>query len=174
MPRRPVNTAMSVAAFTVFATFAAAAAAAAAAAPCDTPPFREFDFWLGEWRVHTPDGKLAGTNRIEREYGGCVVHERYETERGYRGESLNMYDASRKVWHQTWVDNSGTLLTLEGRAIDGKMTLEGQGVGTDGQSIRHRITWTPNANGTVRQLWESTDAKGVWVTAFDGVYSKSK
>ena len=45
-----------------------------------------------------PRGKLAGTNRIEREYDGCVIHER---------------DAARHVWHQTWVDNSGTLLTLE-------------------------------------------------------------
>jgi len=144
----------------------------AAAAPCDASEHRQFDFWLGEWEVRTPDGKLAGTNRIEREYGGCVLHERYDTGRGYSGESLNVYDAPRKAWHQTWVDTSGTLLLLEGGLRDGRMVLEGQTVGADAQTTRHRITWTPNPDGSVRQFWESTDARGQWTTAFDGLYKR--
>ena len=144
----------------------------ASAAACDGPAFRQFDFWIGEWQVRTPDGKLVGTNRIEREYGGCVIHERYTTGRGYSGESLNMFDAPRKVWHQTWVDDSGVLLVLEGRVIDGRMVLEGQAPAPEGHTIKHRITWTPNADGSVRQLWESTDAKGAWTIAFDGAYTK--
>ena len=87
---------------------------------------RQFDFWLGEWEVRTPDGKLAGTNRITREYGGCVLHERYDTGRGYSGESLNVYDAPRKAWHQTWVDNGGLLLVLEGAFRANRMVLEGE------------------------------------------------
>ena len=152
--------------------FGIAAATAAHGAPCDAPAYREFDFWLGEWNVRTPDGKLAGANRIEREYGGCVLHERYDTGKGYSGESLNVYDAARKVWHQTWVDNGGTLLLLEGRLAGGSMTLGGQTTANDGQITRHRITWTPNADGSVRQLWESTDANGAWTTAFDGRYTR--
>ena len=35
-------------------------------AACADPAYRQFDFWIGEWQVHTPDGKLAGTNRITR------------------------------------------------------------------------------------------------------------
>lgn len=142
------------------------------AAACDSPPMHEFDFWLGEWNVHTPDGKLAGTNSIRREYDGCVLHERYTTGHGYSGESLNIYDAPRKVWHQSWVDNTGLLLLLEGGWRGASMVLEGQTVSPEGQVIRHKISWTPNANGTVRQLWESTDAKGQWAIAFDGLYSK--
>jgi len=144
----------------------------AIAAPCETPAQRAFDFWLGEWQVRTPDGKLAGVNRIEREYDGCVLRERYTTGRGYGGESLNIYDAPRKVWHQTWVDTAGTLLVLEGGIRDGKMVLEGQTTGADAQLTRHRITWTANADGSVRQLWESTDAKGQWSTTFDGLYMR--
>jgi hypothetical protein len=99
-----------------------------AAAPCASPEHRQFDFWIGEWQVKKPDGGFAGINRIESQYGGCVVHEHYVTGHGYSGESLNLYDATRKVWHQTWVDNTGLLLTLEGR-FDGKsMVLEGQAV----------------------------------------------
>jgi hypothetical protein len=145
---------------------------AAAADACEVAEHRQFDFWLGDWNVHTPDGKLAGVNSIVREYGGCVLHERYSTNHGYSGESLNMYDASRKVWHQTWVDSTGTLLLLEGGVRGGSMVLEGQTVGAEGQITKHRITWTPNADGSVRQHWESTDGKGEWGTAFDGKYTR--
>jgi hypothetical protein len=156
----------------VAAALAASTAPAWAAAPCEAPEYRAFDFWLGEWQVRTPDGKLAGKNRIAREYGGCVLHERYETGRGYSGESLNTYDVGRRTWHQTWVDSSGTLLLLEGGLRNGSMVLEGQTVASDARPIRHRITWTPNADGSVRQLWESTDAKGQWSTVFDGAYTR--
>ena len=64
------------------------------------------------------NGKLAGRNRIEREYGGCVLHERYDTGRGYTGESLNAFDQLRGTWHQTWVDSSGLLLLIEGGLVD--------------------------------------------------------
>ena len=145
---------------------------AAHAAPCDDVAHRAFDFWLGQWEVRTPDGKLAGTNRIEREYGGCVIHERYDTARGYGGESLNIYDASRKVWHQSWVDTDGTLLLLEGGLREGQMVLEGQTANAGAPATKHRITWSPNPDGSVRQLWESTDGQGRWTVAFDGRYTR--
>jgi hypothetical protein len=148
------------------------ASGAMAAYACEASDHRAFDFWLGEWLVHTPDGKLAGSNRISSEYNGCVVHERYDTGRGYSGESLNIYDAGRKVWHQTWVDTSGTLLVLEGGLRGGSMVIEGQTTGPDAQVTKHRIKWTPNINGSVRQFWESTDAKGKWGVAFDGLYTR--
>jgi hypothetical protein len=145
--------------------------ATAIAAPCDAPEYRAFDFWLGEWQVYKSDGKLAGTSRIEREYGGCVLHERYKNDAGYSGESLNIYDAGRKVWHQTWVDNAGTLLLLDGGLREGKMVLEGAAV-EGAKHVRHRITWTPNADGTVRQHWESREGEGKWNTIFDGLYRR--
>ena len=146
----------------------------AAAAPCDSPAHRQFDFWVGEWLVHTPKGKLAGVNRIERKHGGCVLHERYETGGTYAGESLNIYDAPRSLWHQSWVDNTGQLLLLEGGLKEGSMVLEGQTRGDKGAVTRHRITWTPRPDGSVRQHWQSTDARGQWTTAFDGLYTRKK
>ncbi|HEY0939631.1 MAG TPA: hypothetical protein VGE08_06005 [Steroidobacter sp.] len=150
----------------------AADAADTVAGPCDSNEHRQFDFWMGDWNVYTPGGKLAGVNSISREYGGCVLHERYSTERGYAGESLNAYDAGRKVWHQTWVDTDGTLLLLEGGLRRENMVLEGQVVGPKGEVTKHRITWTPNADGTVRQHWETSEKQGAWTTAFDGTYKR--
>jgi hypothetical protein len=143
-----------------------------AAAPCSEAEHRQFDFWVGEWQVHIKDGSLAGINRIDREFGGCVLHEHYLTGRGYSGESFNIYDSSRKVWHQTWVDSSGLLLTLEGHLVGSNMVLEGKGRQPDGSENKQRITWSPNADGSVRQLWESTDPKGQWLVSFDGLYTK--
>lgn len=146
--------------------------APAATGACEGTEHRAFDFWLGEWNVFTAEGKLAGVNRIEREYGGCVLHERYAAGSAYRGESLNIYDPGRKVWHQSWVDNSGTLLLLDGGVREGRMVLEGRTLDAAGLETRHRITWTPNSDGTVRQHWEQTDAAGKWTTAFDGLYRR--
>ena len=153
------------------ATLLLALAFGSADAACDDAAHRQFDFWLGHWQVHTHEGKFAGNNHIASEYDGCVLHERYDTGRGYRGESLNMYDTARKAWHQTWVDSAGTLLLLEGGLRDGSMVLEGQ-TGAAGRITRHRIGWTPRADGSVRQQWESTDADGRWRTVFDGIYTR--
>jgi hypothetical protein len=111
-------------------------------------------------------------NRITLEYGGCVVHEHYATGRGYSGESLNTYDAARKVWHQTWVDDGGLLLMLEGHWDGNSMRLEGVAAGVDGALTKQRITWSPHPDGSVRQLWEAADGKGAWVVVFDGRYTK--
>jgi hypothetical protein len=138
---------------------------------CDSAQHRQFDFWLGEWQVTTPDGRVAGTNRIRRAFDGCVLHEQYDTGRGYRGASFNIYDAGRDTWHQTWVDNGGTLLRLEGGLRDGLMVLEGVTLDDDGNPVAHRIIWTPNDDGTVRQLWQVTDATGEQSVAFDGLYT---
>ena len=145
---------------------------AAPPAPCTTAEHRQFDFWIGDWRVFKPDGSLAGMNRVTQDYGGCVVHEHYATGKGYSGESLNAYDPSRKVWHQTWVDSGGLLLTLEGHWDGKNMVLEGISPRPDGTPAKQRITWTPNPDGSVRQLWETADAHGAWTVAFDGKYTK--
>jgi len=147
-------------------------AVSAAESPCGTAEHRQFDFRIGDWVVRTRDGKLAGRDRIERDFDGCALRERYSTERGYRGESLNAYDPGRQRWHQTWIDNTGTVLLLDGALQGGRMVLEGSAVGADGRTTRHRISWTPNPDGNVRQLWETTDASGNSRTLFDGLYSR--
>jgi hypothetical protein len=141
--------------------------------PCTDAEHRAFDFWAGSWEVRIPDGRLAGHNTIEVSLNGCVLHEHYTTPKGYEGESFNVFDASRGVWHQTWVDNGGALLTLEG-AFDGeKMVLEGTTQDAAGAVTLQRITWS-RVDGDpdrVRQLWEaSSDSGSTWTVAFDGLY----
>jgi hypothetical protein len=140
---------------------------------CAAGQHRQFDFWIGVWDVHQADGKLAGRNTITRAYGGCVIEEHYVGARGYAGGSLNIYDASRGRWHQTWVDNGGLLLELDGAFRDGKMVMEGETLDSAGAVQKQRITWEPLPGGKVRQHWQqSTDAGASWSTLFDATNTK--
>jgi hypothetical protein len=160
----------------VLVGLSSAAGAGSTSAPlspsCSAAEYRQFDFWIGDWEV-TANGKVAGVNRIERILDGCGLLESWTGASGYRGNSLNFYDASRKRWHQTWTDTSGLALALDGALAGGNMVLSGTRFDTERQQTVHdRITWTPNADGSVRQLWEaSTDGKS-WSTVFDGLYAR--
>jgi hypothetical protein len=142
-------------------------------AACIAPEHRQFDFWIGEWDVQLPNGRKAGTNRIEPILGGCALQESWIGAGGMAGHSYNVYDSSRKVWHQTWVDGQGNLLQLEGGFANNRMTLSGETRDSAGAVVLNRITWNPTAPGRVRQLWEtSTDGGATWTVAFDGRYIK--
>lgn len=159
----------------LFIPFALAAQAALAAPPsCAVQAHRQFDFWIGDWTVSRADNGLpAGENRIVPVLDGCALQESWTGAKGFRGNSYNVFDATRGVWHQTWVDSSGGLLLLEGKLADGKMVLEGQQRQADGKSVLNRITWTPLDGGKVRQRWDSTaDGGKTWQVVFDGIYSK--
>ncbi len=139
--------------------------------PCGAPQHRQFDFWIGEWDVRTPDGKLAGTNRITPILGGCGLQENWTGAGGTTGTSLNTYDAARGLWHQTWIDSSGSVLLLEGSFRDGKMVLSGVTRPAGSATTTDRITWEALRGGDVRQLWEqSSDGGTSWTVAFDGRY----
>src|SRR5262245_25311370 len=101
-------------------------APAAKPAGCRTSEHRQFDFWLGEWDVTDAKGKVAGRNRIVALHDGCVLQEVWSGTGGFTGTSLNAYDADRKQWLQTWVDNSGGVLQLAGSFTGGRMALAGE------------------------------------------------
>jgi hypothetical protein len=137
---------------------------------CTAPEHRQFDFWIGEWTVTLPDGKHAGDNRIESILEGCALAESWRGASGGAGHSYNAYDRERKVWHQTWVDRDGEVLLLDGGLRDGRMVLGGMRGGR-----QQRITWTPQPDGTVRQLWESSGDQGkAWRVEFDGRYTRKR
>ena len=139
---------------------------------CASPEHRQFDFWVGDWTV-TQAGKVAGSNRIERILDGCALLESWTGASGYRGNSLNFYDPARQRWHQTWIGTDGQGLALDGEFVGGKMVLAGTRHDPATQKTIHdRITWTPNPDGTVRQLWESSGDGKAWSVAFDGLYKR--
>lgn len=142
--------------------------------PCAAPEYDQFDFWLGKWTSYDKDGKKQGTNHLHQVMGNCGMQENWTSANGaYKGTSFNFYDKREDKWYQTWVDNQGGHLFLEGGMAGDSMQLSGERTNPDGEHVIDRITWTPLDDGRVRQHWEvSKDGGDTWSDLFDGYYQK--
>jgi hypothetical protein len=143
--------------------------------PCKTrAESRQFDFWLGEWDVKTPQGQLAGRSLIQTMVADCVVFENWSATSGSNGKSMNVYSQTDKKWHQTWIDEKGTLTNYVGGFADGKMVLVADTV-VDGKKTLSKMTFSKLPGGEVRQFGEnSTDDGKSWVTSFELIYFRKK
>jgi hypothetical protein len=143
-----------------------------AAPVCTAPEYRQFDFWIGDWDafdVDKPSTPVART-RVERILDGCVLLEDYQAANGSHGESFSIYDASRKVWHQSWVTNRGRLLVIEGSLENGAMTLSGADQDAAGRQRLVRGTWKPVSGGVRETAVTSLDGGKTWMQWFDLVF----
>jgi hypothetical protein len=107
----------------------------------------------------------------------CLLQENWNSNGSpYSGTSYNFYNPGTRKWQQVWLDNQGGNLLLEGTFENGRMILTSGELPNREQKLQiDRITWTPNKDGTVRQLWEITTDKGKnWTVVFDGLYKRLK
>jgi hypothetical protein len=119
---------------------------------------------------YNPTTKVART-QVDLILDGCVLRENYQATDGHQGQSFSIYDASRKVWHQTWVTNRGQLLVIEGTFEAGEMVLSGVDHATE---TLVRGTWKP-VNGGVREIGvTATDGGKTWKPWFDLVFRPHK
>ncbi|HEX6993068.1 MAG TPA: tetratricopeptide repeat protein [Gammaproteobacteria bacterium] len=142
--------------------------------PCTgLPEASQFDFWLGRWEVRNIDGTLIGYDTITKRDGDCSILEQWERQSGSTGTSLSFFVPSRGQWRHVWTGSGGTVIELTGELREtGEMHMEGTlEYVTPEQVVALRATWTPLADGRVRQRIEQFDvvAQG-WVVWFDGVF----
>lgn len=141
---------------------------------CCTEQHAAFDFWIGTWEVTNPDGSRAGKNVIEKILDNCALRENWTSATAsYTGTSTNFYNYKTKQWEQLWIDNQGESLKLKGNRTGSQMILQtDEARNKKGEPFIHRITWTLNADGSIRQLWETiTNRKDITIV-FDGWYKK--
>jgi len=154
---------------------AAAAAEEKPAPDCTAPAHRAFDFWIGEWDAYvTGSNELAGRSTIAREDGGCVITEHWRSQRAaYTGRSLNLYDRDTGHWQQFWVDSHGDVTRFIGDAAPTGMVFTAPGDRSpdfEGEQTQ-RMTFTRQADGSVRQLGEtSADNGATWTQSYDFTY----
>jgi hypothetical protein len=145
---------------------------------CTAPEFHQLDFWIGDWDTvdlaDHPDGKGPSIAHavVEPVLDGCALHERYEQSDGLVGESYTLYVVSRKIWHQSWVNNGANLWLQDGDFKDGVLTLNATTIGKDGKPIQHRITWNRQGAGVRETSHASTDAGKTWNDEFDVLFVK--
>lgn len=164
-----------IAVLVVLAAPAAAQSAPPGPAPaCTAPAFKQFDFWVGDWDVYpTGQERLVAHSRIEKLYNGCAIRENWIPLNGQTGGSLNTYVAEAGQWRQLWTDSSASWVEFRG-GFDGKaMVLTGTGFAPNGALTR--MTYTPNADGSVRQFCENSgDGGKSWTPSFDFAYRPAK
>lgn len=145
--------------------------------PCEhQDAFRQFDFWVGDWVVHTADGTHAGENRIVRAERGCVLTEHWSGNGGSSGMSINYFDHAEKEWVQVWTSADGAQIDIRGNLTEEGMLLTGQiHYVSNGTTAPFRGLWTPLPDGRVRQFFEQSDDDGeTWTPWFEGFYSRSE
>jgi hypothetical protein len=171
-------------AFTLLAAMLPFAAKAADAKPalhhyCDDPVYHQLDFWIGDWDTidmgDHPDGKGPSIAHavITPALDGCALHERYEQTDGLIGESFSLYVASRKIWHQSWVNNGGGLWLQEGN-FDGHgvLTMTATTTSKDGSEVYHKITWAKQGDSVRETSVASKDGGKTWLPEFDCLFVK--
>jgi len=160
--------------------FASAATPSMAQSVCtDHPEGGALDFWVGAWRVTSPDGAVPyGDNKIEKALGGCAIFEHWASARGGEGKSLFSFNARSGDWEQLWVTpdtaRPGGLKhkKLIEKFADGGVRFQGSYEGNKDNNIVDRTTLTPNDGGSVRQHIEiSMDDGETWRTTFDALYT---
>ena len=165
----------------LFASFFATAAHGGELSPSQPPPvcksnghFDDFDFWLGDWNVYSNDDarQLQGTNSVTKQHNNCLIMENWTNAQGGTGSSMNYYDAVEDRWRQLWVAGGYSIDYTGGLDDSGSMVLSRKiNYYATGKSQPFRGTWTPGADGSVRQFFEQQDAEsGEWSVWFDGLY----
>jgi hypothetical protein len=141
---------------------------------CEAPEHRAFDFWIGEWDAYvTGTENLAGRSSIRSEDNGCVITEHW-TSQGYSGRSLNLYDRQTGHWEQFWVDSTGEVTRFVGGPYEDGMRLTDPAnlrAGVDGP-VYTRMSFTPHADGSVRQHGESSTDGETWTSRYDFTYRR--
>lgn len=155
-----------------FALLVAAASplfAAEHASACSAPVYRQFDFFAGDWDTYDvqAQGKVVARNTVKIVLDGCVIHEDYRQNDGLHGESYSLYDAARKVWHQSWVTNHGGLLLLDGGMQGGRMVFEGVERKAGKPDALVRAVWYRQGDGVRETAERSLDGGKTWKTDFD-------
>lgn len=148
--------------------------------PCaSTAENRQFDFWLGEWRVVTTQGETpAGDSKIELILGDCVVQENWASggNIGYSGKSYNIYNSALKRWEQYWVDNAGGNIFFYGGLKDGVMDYWTDEIPQpDGKKLKRHLQFIKLAPDTVRQFSRGSNDDGkTWFVEYDFTYRRKK
>ncbi len=143
---------------------------------CAAPEYRQFDFWIGDWDVFDVDNPTVRVARVrvDRILDGCVLREDYEDASGHKGQSFSIYDASRRVWHQSWVTNRGQLLVIEGEFQRGEMVLKGADRTASGRKRQVRGAWRAVEGGVRETAVTSIDGGKTWKLWFDLLFRLRK
>ena len=146
--------------------------------PCMAPEASQFDFWVGNWQLNwkDPDGTVkTGTNIITKILGGCVIEENFTSGDGtFLGRSVSVYNPSKKIWQQTWVDNNGAYMDFTGGKDGENMYMQRKVLNKTGKEVIQKMTFTDIKESSFTWLWESSADNGAtWMQIWKIQYTRN-
>ena len=129
---------------------------------CSSVESHQFYFWVGEWDLAWSDTG-SGTNTIVKEYGSCVIHENFSSPvTSFFGQSFSVYNSTKKLWEQTWIDNQNSYMLFSGKLINNEMILN---LITEKLDNMKRMRFTNISKNSFNWYWEASKDDGkTWNT----------
>jgi len=147
-------------------------------APCRradaASPYRQLDFWLGDWTVFDKAHQLLGSSRIEGISGGCALQETFRGQGGLEGRSLSSWNPGLRRWEHYVTEAQGVPLFFTGGFVEGGLQLRADAATRRGAPLKWRLTLSKLPDGRVRHLSEtSSDSGRTWAVQADVTYERA-
>jgi hypothetical protein len=136
---------------------------------------RQFDYWLGNWKIGPAGSSGNAHSIVTLSLDKCLVVENWDGGRGHRGQNVFGYSADDKSWYGMFADNEGRVhVFTSGKVADGTAEFEGTSHGPNGENILNRVKVVRLNPNKVEQTWEKSSDNGTtWNVAFRGEYSRA-
>lgn len=163
--------------FTLFISFTCSAQTSIA----DLQPEEYFDFWVGEWDLSWElenGGEGFGTNHVHKTLDETVIQENFEafqgSYEGFKGKSFSVYNPGKQSWYQTWVDNEGGYIDLEGRVEGERRIFQTDArITAQGDTIMNRMVFYDIEPNSFTWDWEySMDEGESWTLSWRIYYQR--
>lgn len=146
------------------------------------PENKRLEFWAGDWEA---SGKLLvnakeekwvdnkATNKLRWILGGQVIHEDF-SDGTLVGQSWTRWVPEKKAYEQTWVDNMGSLLRLEGDFKGDDLVLFEKPADPKAK-VRHRMVFSSIQKDSFQWSYDfTTDDGNSWKSQWQLSYKRRK
>lgn len=138
------------------------------------------DFWVGKWTAtgrsrSAPEkdewSETKATNEITKRLDQKVIHEQFKMDE-FVGESWSVYNPRKKIWQQTWVDNSGAYLTFEGGMQGDKLVLNQINIPPTA-GFKMRMEFSNISKDSFDWNWQRSKDGETWETQWELHYKRA-
>lgn len=151
-------------------------------ASAQSSPETIYDFWMGTWDLSWTGAngqEEKGRNVITKILDGKVLQENFEAlegaQKGYKGQSMSVYNPATKTWYQTWMDNQGGNINFTGEVDEDRKIFKTAIQNRNGQQVISRMVFYDIKADSFNWDWESTtDGGSTWNLNWRIKYARSK
>jgi hypothetical protein len=134
---------------------------------------RELDFLVGRWVVSVEDGPTLGLSEVTTDLSGCLIEERFTSDKGYAAVSFAYFDRTAQDFFRTYIDSEGERLELSGDFSGASLVLTGADR-DPGAEVILRVSFEPIDGNHLRQDYEiSRDGGATWTAGVALLYRRS-